>query len=889
MCDRSLVLPLAASLNVPLVGGKAAGLGQLIRHGFQVPPGICLTTAAYDAHCRRIGLDTEARWQEVLRAKAEERSRLLAECRNLILHNDLPEPVSSLLEDELRREAWIRTDWWAVRSSGTSEDHALHSMAGVYETALGVSSSNLHQAILQQWAGIWSGGAADYLSRTGGIALAPKMALLLQPMVRARAAGVLFSRSPIDPQKNVVLINAIPGLGSPLVAGTIAPDEYVVTEEGDQWFVAERQIQVKRQALRLEAQGVIEETIEGASVTASTLTEQELQRLAAIGRALESTMGYPVDLEWAFDDHDLWLLQARPITVMGGDPVPVGKQIERPDRPAQPTLSNRNSVWSRANFKETLPEVPSLLSTSFLEEYMEDNILAHYRALGCAIPPELTPVRVIQGRPFINVTLFQSLMARLGGDPRDVTEQMGGQGSVSEYMPPRLPLWKVIRASFLVEAAIRRAIRTAPSWFAEIKQLAAATAREAHDYSTLPLEALLQRLQSLGDLLKTRDLTFSIVAGVGQGLRILGTVLPGTIGQDWRPLLNRALQGQGTIISASQIAQIKRLAWTAACESAARLYLHPERTDWSDFRTRLVGTTFLREFEAFLQEYGHRGIGESDFSVPRHADHPDYLLTVIRNHLHGPVAQEPPDLMARREQGRRDALLEIRRRLGWRWGHRLLATWAYGRLTHCLSLREANRHHVMYFSMMVRDLVLALGDLLATMEKLERREDAFFLTAREIRRLGTDSSQDWRPLVKLRREEREAHLRVTIPDLVEPDRKEPAEGERTSLSLEILRGIPISTGRIRGPARLIRSSDDLQTVERGDILVVPVIDPGLAPLFALAGGLIAEMGGTLSHGAIIAREYGLPTIANVRHALQILQTGERLDLDAECGEIRRVG
>ena len=221
MCDRSLVLPLAASLNVPLVGGKAAGLGQLIRHGFQVPPGICLTTAAYDAHCRRIGLDTEARWQEVLRAKAEERSRLLAECRNLILHNDLPEPVSSLLEDELRQEAWIRTDWWAVRSSGTTEDHALHSMAGMYETALGVSSSNLHQAILQQWGGLWSDRAADYLSRTGGIALAPKMALLLQPMVRARAAGVLFSRSPIDPQKNVVLINAIPGLGSPLVAGTI--------------------------------------------------------------------------------------------------------------------------------------------------------------------------------------------------------------------------------------------------------------------------------------------------------------------------------------------------------------------------------------------------------------------------------------------------------------------------------------------------------------------------------------------------------------------------------------------------------------------------------------------------------------------------------------------
>ncbi|CAI4030334.1 putative Phosphoenolpyruvate synthase [Nitrospira tepida] len=889
MGDRPFVLPLAASLDFPLVGGKAVGLGQLIRHGFPVPPGICLTTAAYDEHCREAGLDAEASWQGASRAKGHERSSLLAECRRIILRNDLPDLVASLLNEELQRVPWGRINWWAVRSSGTAEDRARRSMAGLYETALGFSSANLREAILQQWAGLWSERAVDYLIRSGRMSQVPKMAVLLQPMIAARAAGVLFSRSPVDPRNNLVLINAVPGLGAPLVAGTIAPDEYLVAEQGGQWSVAEHRIQAKTRALRLGEQGVIEESIENSAATTSTLTEQELLELAATGRSVERAMGYPVDLEWTFDSQGLWLLQARPITAMGSDPAPVEKQTEGSSKPTQPVLNNLTSVWSRANFKETLPEVPSLLSASFLEEYMEDNILTHYRALGCVIPPELTPVRVIQGRPFINVTLFQSLMAQLGGDPRDVTEQMGGQGAVSEQLPPRLPLWKVIRAGFMVETAIRRTIRTAPTWFAEIRQLAATRAREARDYSMFPTEALLQRLQSLGDILKNRDLTFAIVAGVGQGLRILGTLLPGAIGHDWRSLLNRALQGQGTIISARQIAEVKRLALIAAREPSARLYFHPERTDWSDFRTRLAGTTFLREFEAFLQEYGHRGIGESDFSTPRHADRPDYLLTVIRNHLHGSVDQEPPDLMARQEQARSEALLEIRRRLGWRWAHRLLATWAYRRLTHCLSLREANRHFVMYFSVMVRDLVLALGDRLVAMEKLERREEVFFLTAREIRQLGTDPLRDWRPLVKLRREERETHLRASVPDLVEPHSKEQTEGEPTGLSPAILRGIPISTGRIRGPARLIRSPEDLQAVERGDILIVPVIDPGLAPLFALAGGLIAEMGGTLSHGAIIAREYGLPTVANVCNALQIIQTGDRLDLDAERGEVRRRG
>ncbi|HSE45321.1 MAG TPA: PEP/pyruvate-binding domain-containing protein, partial [Gemmatimonadales bacterium] len=477
MGDRPFVLPLAASLDIPLVGGKAAGLGLLIRHGYRVPPGICLTTAAYDAHCREAGLDAEARWREALRAEGEERSSLLAECRKLILRNHLPDQVSSRLDDELHRQTWVRTEWWAVRSSGTAEDRARRSMAGLYETALGISSANLHQAILQQWAGLWSERAADYLSQAGCLALVPRMAVLLQPMIAARAAGVLFSRSPVDPRNNLVLINAVPGLGAPLVAGTIAPDEYLVAEQGGQWSVAERRIQTKTRAWRLGEQGVIEEPIEDAAATVSALTEPELFELAATGRSVEQSMDYPIDLEWALNNQGLWLLQARPITAMAHDPVPVERQTEGSGKPAQPVLSNLTSVWSRANFKETLPEVPSFLSASFLEEYMEDNILTHYRALGCVIPPELTPVRVIQGRPFINVTLFQSLMAQLGGDPRDVTEQMGGQGAVSEHSPPRLPLWKVIRAGFQVEAAIRRAIRTAPTWFAEIKQLAATTAR----------------------------------------------------------------------------------------------------------------------------------------------------------------------------------------------------------------------------------------------------------------------------------------------------------------------------------------------------------------------------------------------------------------------------
>ena len=889
MCDFQFVLPLAASLDAPQVGGKSAALAHLLGQGFRVPPGICITTAAYDAHCRAAGLDAEATWLEALRARREERARIMAECREIILRADLSEEFFRLLNDELRREEWRRTFWWAVRSSGTTEDQVLQSMAGLYETALGVSTSGLRRAIPQRWADLWSDRATDYLIETGRTSRLPKMAVLIQPMIPARAAGVLFSRSPVNPRRNVVMINAVPGLGAPLVAGTIAPDEYVLAEEGGQWSVSECRIQAKRRALYVREQGLITETLEGDTVTASTLTEQELLELAATGRTVEAAMGYPVDIEWAFDDRGLWLLQARPITATTPDAIPADMPGEIPRKSPQTALNNRTSYWSRANFKETLPEVPSRLSTTFLEEYMENNILTHYRALGCVIPPELTPVRVIEGRPFINVTLFQSLVAQLGGDPSDVIERMGGQGTVSEHLPDRLPLWKVIRAGLLVEVRIRHAIRTAPSWFAEIKQLGAAMAREAQEYSKYHLDVLLQRVQSLGNLLKRRDLTFAIVAGVGQGFQILGSLLPRALGPDSRILLNRALQGQGTIISAKQIELIQQLARLAAEEATIRDYFQSEQTEWREFRTLLTGTTFLSKFEAFLAEYGHRGIGESDFIAPRHADRPDYLMLIIRSHLQtSSTNPTPPDRAARQEQIRDEALSEIRRRLGWRPLLRLLFRWTYRRLTHCLSLREANRHHVMYFSTMVRDLMLAIGGHLVAQGKIEQQGDVFFLTADETRSLTERSSRDLRQLVEMRRQERAAHMRVTVPDYVGPESREPVEREPATDRSGILQGIPISTGQVQGLVRVIRSPDDLRTVERGEILVVPVIDPGLAPLFGLVGGLIAEMGGTLSHGAIIAREYGLPTIANVRDAMQIFQTGDIVHLDATSGEIRRV-
>ena len=213
--------------------------------------------------------------------------------------------------------------------------------------------------------------------------------------------------------------------------------------------------------------------------------------------------------------------------------------------------------------------------------------------------------------------------------------------------------------------------------------------------------------------------------------------------------------------------------------------------------------------------------------------------------------------------------------------------WCYRRLCRFFALREANRHHLMYYSTAIRTLLMRTGELLVERGLFHQIDDIFFLTIKDRADILAGDTRDWKAVTKARRAERERNAAVEVPDTIR-DWETASEQTVTSGKAEgsgILLGTPISVGTVIGPVRVVRSLADWGKVLPGEILVVPVIDPGLAPLFGLAGGLIAEMGGTLSHGAIIAREHGLPTIANVEGAMARLADGQRITVDAGSGTI----
>jgi pyruvate,water dikinase len=434
-------------------------------------------------------------------------------------------------------------------------------------------------------------------------------------------------------------------------------------------------------------------------------------------------------------------------------------------------------------------------------------------------------------------------------------------------------------------AEMRKAVHYGPAWFAYMKGMAEENRPDR--LRTVSAEDIAHRLDSIGQWLDAHELTFGIAGGVSQCLQALGRLMPHWLGEDWRTLLNGALQGQAAVISAQQIIRLAEIADMVRRDAQAMSWFTAEAWDPLEVLRRLEGTDVFRAFNQYLKDYGHRGVGESDPMSPRFADRPELLLAVLRTQILATTSATSNDILERQTVARQRALAEIRTRFGWRFHRWLIFSWWYRRLCRFFALREANRHHLMYYSAAARSLLLRLGDCLVERGRISSREDIFYFKIEERAALLTGDSRDWRGVIQARRAERDRYAKISVPDTIR-DWTAVARGTSTSsvvVSDGVFHGVPISGGQIVGPVRFVRSMEDWARVSRGDILMVSVIDPGMAPLFGVAAGLVAEMGGTLSHGAIIAREYGLPAVANVSGITTRLKDGDRIRLDADRGEI----
>ena len=870
-----LILTLEESRDPSLVGGKAAGLSRLLAAGFAVPRGACVTAAVYRHALSTAGISAEAVWRRVLQASPEERSRELSKIRESLLRHAWPAGFQTALKGRLAGVAHDPGTRWAVRSSATNEDAEQASAAGLYCTSLGLSSPEVLGGIFECWLSLWTDAAVEYALRTRGDTPCPSMAVVIQPLLQAAVAGVAYSIHPVTGRTSQVVINAVPGLASSLVSGEVTPDQYVVEvaeDDGHPVRIRRRVLVRKQQKFVSAPAGVQAERISNSEQEQSSLSDAQLFQLARLSKQIETAFRHPIDLEWVWDAERLWVVQARPITAV---------------RPA-PALTNDECEWTRANLKETMPELPSPLGLSFLERFMDAYIIAPYRRLGCTVPDGLSCVRVLHGRPYLNVTLFYTLITQLHGNPSFLTEQMGGEPL--GFTPSVRPLSgrALVRAGLSMMREWRRVVREGPRNFAVMKDMA--MTYQAGRIESLSAKEVADTLERLGQWLDGHEVTFGIAGGVAQSLQAMGTFLPGWLGEDWRELLNASLQGQGSVISAQHILRLAELVEVARSEVLVQRWFVSEGWTAADFREALAGTEFLRRFEEYLADYGHRAVGESDIMSPRIADQPDAVLVLLQTQLRVEKAVPPGEIISQQVKRREDALAEIHRRFGWRRHRGIVFRWWYRRLSRFCALREANRHHLLYYSTAVRQLLLQLGKRMVEQGILTQCDDVFYLTMDERAALTAGAQRDWQRLVQERREELVRDTKVQVPDTIRDWEAVLEQGSSlTSQGTDgVLRGIAVSAGTATGPVRHVRSTDDWKRVRPGDILVVPVIDPGMAPLFGVAAGLIAEMGGTLSHGAIIAREYGLPVLVNVPYASSVLRENEQVQIVSSTNTVSRL-
>ena len=313
------LLPLEQCLDPAVAGGKAVGLARLIAAGFHVPSGICLTTAAYQEFCRQAGIDAGSTWRLARELPPDRATEILAAVRARIATVSFPPDLARDLHAALKSVGGEPGLLWAARSSATNEDTVEGSGAGLYKTELGVAFHDIPRAIRECWASLWEERVISYLSRHQAMDPAPAMAVIVQLMVAARVSGVAFSRHPVT-GGDETLINAVPGLAEPLVSGRVEPDEYVVSRRGPD-IAAEvllRRVARKSSVMNLSSTGPVVEPLPEAAGRCASLTDKEAVMLACAVREVERVMRQPVDVEWAFDQNSVWLLQTRPASSRAG-------------------------------------------------------------------------------------------------------------------------------------------------------------------------------------------------------------------------------------------------------------------------------------------------------------------------------------------------------------------------------------------------------------------------------------------------------------------------------------------------------------------------------------------------------------------------------------------
>ena len=846
--------------QVAVVGGKGAHLGELSRiEGLRVPGGFCVTTDAF----RRIMAEApsiDERLDRLSHLEPDDREAiraLSAEIHRTLEGTAIPDDLAAAITRPLARIGEQAA--CAVRSSATAEDLPTASFAGQHDTYLNVVG---RAAVLQQvsrcWASLFTERAVTYRLRNGFDHRKVHMAVVVQQMVFPQAAGILFTADPVTGNRKVASVEASFGLGEALVSGLVNADVYKV-RDGE---VVGKAIGTKQLAIHASpAGGTQQSAIDPERQDQPALTDAQVVRLAQLGRRIEAHFGRPQDIEWCLVDDDFQIVQSRPITTLF--PIP-------------PSSDRENHVYVSVGHQQMMTDPMKPLGLAFWQ----------------MTTPR--PMAEAGGRLFVDVTRIMASPASRAGflemagksDPliRDALQTILERGDFIPSLPDDGSGWTP-------PGGARAAIETDPTIVTElIAHNQTSIAALKRDIQTKSRSALFDFI--LADIEELKRILFD-----PQSHQVFMTAMEAT----W--WLNEQLQAWlGEKNAADRLTQsvphnVTSEMGLALLDVADVIRPHPEVVaflqhveddGFLDELPKLSGGIEARDaIRAWLDKYGMRCVGEIDITRPRWSERPTTLVPLILGNIKN---FEPGAGQRRFEQGRQEAWekeQEVLRSLralpeGERKAEETKRR--IDRVRTFIGYREYPKYGMVSRYFVYKQALLEEAQRLVQAHVLREQEDIFYLTFQELVDVVRTNRVDDQ-LIRQRKDAFRSYQALTPPRVLTSD-GEVISGayRRDELPAGALVGLPVSAGTFEGRARVILDIAEAD-LEAGDILVTSYTDPSWTPLFVAIKGLVTEVGGLMTHGAVIAREYGLPAVVGVEHATRLIRDGQRIRVHGTDGYV----
>ena len=857
-------------------GGKARSLAALARAGFPVPAAYAMPGWVGDSFFSSV-LEIEDRPRALLRAPHVSDARLQSIAER-VREATLPQDVVRSVSDALLAMTDEGATGFAVRSSAMHEDQEGASAAGMHSTLLNLMREDeVFEAIKACWASLFRPRVLSYL-RALGEDVPVSVGVVIQAMVPSEVSGVLFTANPLTGDAGEVVINAAYGLGSSVVDGRVTPDTYRVDKATGQ--LRDQIIGDKAQQTVLEPTGGVREvSVPVAQRERPALSEQQLLHLSDLATRVENHFGDARDVEWGITEQQVYVLQARPVVV----PSTRNRRGSRRDRP----WDRRKIVWSNANVGEALPGVATPFTWSVLSQFSDLGFRRAFGAMGCTVPRDAELVGDFRGRIYINLTEFSSIMSQIPWiHPSTLVRLGGGQyaSELDEVVAERSSTGFFLRLPQTVSRYARENFRL-QSRIDEFETYFSDERLRIHGIDPRLLEPSgLDRM--LGDVEHLLDETGSILLTAYANLLtavlaltgVLRTFAQGEGSGFYRDLLS----GLQDVASARPGLLLRQIARTAREEPEVAEQLRDAELSALTVAGLPAGRT-REALRRFLEDYGYRGIREAEIAAPRWSEDPTLMFAALRSHLGSTTDVDDRDRDLQR--ARQEAEDKLRKSVP--FPLRPSVTKLLEVVQRFTRMREHLRGHVVEVLGMFRRIALEASRRIEAREPEAGPDAAFFLTLTEVRRVLYDENERVAMRVQRRRLEYERNQALPEPPTTFVGFP-PADAGVASTSKR-LRGLAASRGVAEGRVRILRDSSQAANFEPGEVLVVAAADTGWAPLFLAASGVVTELGGPLSHAAIILREYGVPAVVNVMNVTRSLRDGDLVRIDGDAGTVEILG